>query len=41
MKDLDYQFNAITELKQTSDKLLNLQGSHTIVLRHLWVLEKQ
>ncbi len=33
MKHLDYQKNAITELKQTSDKLLSLQGSHSIVFK--------
>lgn len=33
MKDLDYQFNAVKNLKDKSNDLLNLDGNHTIVFK--------
>ena len=33
MKDLDYQFNAVKNLKEKSNDLMNLQGNHAIVFK--------
>jgi len=33
MKQLDYQFKAVKNLKEKSDELLDLQGNHTIVFK--------
>ena len=33
MKDLDYQFRAVKNLKEKSNELLDLQGNHTIVFK--------
>ena len=33
MKDLDYQFKAVKNLKEKSNELLDLQGNHTIVFK--------
>ena len=33
MKQLDYQFKAVKNLKEKSNELLDLQGNHTIVFK--------